>query len=333
MKIVYGLFFLLFIFVSCGGDNLQKKAGRNQLELRSIASNLNNDFLKIRKEIDGIAAFTRGLYENQASILPGVKTEKYALAPNGVFYKPVNDGGSAVFVSGVVPVNEKIKNTVYFTEPLDAVFKKITARYAEIAQIYYNDEYSYNRIYPYFDVLSQYEPKMNIPDFNFYFLADEKHNPSKSSVWVKEPYVDPAGRGWMVSAIAPVYYKDRLVGVPGIDITINTITDKYILNEPDKLLMLVDSVGTIVTARENVINLLSFPPIKDHKYIETIKLDTYRKESYSILLSKDSDVRQVAVKIMKEGKRIFPARINNEDYYVISEFIPELKWFLIEIIS
>jgi hypothetical protein len=56
-------------------------------------------------------------------------------------------------------------------------------------------------------VLSQYEAKMDIPSFNFYYLADSKHNPERKSLWLSEPYVDPAGRGWMVSAVAPVYFK------------------------------------------------------------------------------------------------------------------------------
>lgn len=324
---------LLIFLVSCKNPGIKEKAELHLSDLKIISVNLNKDFQKIREEAAFVAENVKWCYEHQNSILPGIKKNKYALSQNGVFYKPVNDGGSAVFVSGVVPITNPIKDAVYFTEPLDSILIKTTKKYPEIVQIYYNDENSYNRIFPYFDVLAQYEPQMKIPDFNFYFLADEKHNPERKAVWVNEPYVDPAGRGWMISAIAPVYFKGKLVGVPGIDITINTITDRYFLDKPDRLLMLVDSAGTIVTARENVINLLSFPPIKDHKYIETIKLNTYRKELYNILLSKDADARQIANKIMHEGSRFFKANINNEEYYLVSEFIPELKWFIIEIVN
>jgi hypothetical protein len=253
-------------------------------------------------EVDSLAKKIAKLYENQDKILPGIDTKKYLLASNGVFTKPVDDGGSAIFVSGYFPINETIKKSVYFTEPIDTVFKALVNKYSEIVQVYYNDEFSLNRIYPYFDVLSQYEAKMNIPSFNFYYMADEKNNPDRKSLWLSEPYVDPAGRGWMVSAIAPVYFKGHLVGVPGIDVTINRITKRYILDNQENMTVIIDNVGNIVTAQEMAINLLSFPPLFEHKYIETIKQDTYQKETYNLALSKNIQVRNVADQIQKNRK-------------------------------
>ena len=225
---------LLLLTVMIAGCNRSARQGfeNEKQALFEKAANLNNDFYKIRLETEWLAGEITKLYHKQDSILPLVDKSKYRLASNGVFTKPVDDGGSAIFVSGYYPVNEKIKRAVYFTEPLDTLFKQLVARYPEIVQLYYNDRFSLNRIYPYFDVLSQYEAKMDIPSFNFYYLADEKHNPERKSLWLSEPYVDPAGRGWMVSAIAPVYYNDTLEGVPGIDVTINTITKRYVLDNP-----------------------------------------------------------------------------------------------------
>lgn len=50
---------------------------------------------------------------------------------------------------------------------------------------------------------------MDIPIYNFYYLADLAHNPSKEVIWT-DAYLDPAGAGWMISAIAPVYKGDFL---------------------------------------------------------------------------------------------------------------------------
>ena len=63
---------------------------------------------------------------------------------------------------------------------------------------------------------------MVIPDYNFYYLADAEHNPSREVVWT-DVYLDPAGQGWMMSAIAPVYRDTFLEGVVGIDITVGGI--------------------------------------------------------------------------------------------------------------
>lgn len=299
--------------------------------LKRTAESINKDFKAIREEVGLLAKKIEDLYINQSTILSKVDKSKYEIAKNGVMYKPKDDGGSAVFVSGVIPVNEDIKRIVYFTEPIENELKKLSEKYPEISQSYYNDKHSYNRIYPYFDVLSQYEAGMDIPSFNFYFMADEKHNPEKYSLWVNEPYVDPAGRGWMVSAIAPVYYKGELVGVLGIDVTINQITKRYILENPANMMMIIDKNGFIVAAQDATINLLSFPPLFDHKYIETIKQDTYRKENYNLLLSRDTEVRKLANQIIKNKQKLVKSEINGEKITIISEYVDELNWFIIEL--
>lgn len=319
---------ILISFFSCTKPDAELKLE----QLSTKATQIDNDFKNIRLEVEMLGKEITELYVNQSKILPTIKTDKYQLAANGVFAKPIDDGGSAIFVSGFVPVDQKIKNIVYFTEPIDTVFKILVKKYPEIVQLYYNDKYSFNRIYPFFDVLSQYEAKMDIPAFNFYYLADVKHNPERKSLWVNEPYVDPAGRGWMVSAIAPVYYNEELVGVPGIDVTINTITQRYLQDSIGSLVMIIDNNGAIVTAQEDVINLLSFPPLFDHKYIETIKQDTYRKELYNLALSREANVRTIAIEILKNNKQVIETEFNGEKATVIAVRIPELNWYLVEII-
>jgi len=323
---------LLAVFISSCNQSPKFDLAKEQEALQQQAVNINNDFLKIRMEVDSLGKKIAKLYERQNEILPGIETKKYQLASNGVFTKPVDDGGSAIFVSGYSPVNEKIKKIVYFTEPIDQDFKALVNKYPEIVQLYYNDKNSINRIYPFFDVLSQYEAKMDIPSFNFYYLADAKHNPEKKSLWIEEPYVDPAGRGWMVSAIAPVYFRDSLVGVPGIDVTINLIAKRYLPEKPESMTMIIDNNGAIVAAQEGAINLLSFPPLFDHKYIETIKQDTYRKDSYNIALSKDINVRKIAVGILQKNDSLVEAEINGEKLTIIAANIPELNWHLLEIL-
>jgi hypothetical protein len=326
--------FLLLILITSACNNSKKdELLREQLALKEKASKIDNDFKKIRLEVHTLAALITKLYERQDEILPHVDKKKYRLESNGVFTKPVDDGGSAIFVSGFYPVTAKIRKTVYFTEPIDTIFKALVAKYPEIVQVYYNDKYSLNRIYPYFDVLSQYEVKMDIPGFNFYYLADEKHNPARKSLWISEPYVDPAGRGWMVSAIAPVYFGGSMEGVPGIDVTINTITKRYVLDNNSSMTIIIDNSGAIVAAQEGTINLLSFPPLFDHKYIGTIKQDTYRKELYNMALSKEPNVRKIANEILKEKRELVETEIKGEKITILASHIPELNWYLLEILK
>lgn len=320
------------MFFSCSNDRVQRITSEQE-SLRITAEKIDQDFALIRKEAGNLAARIQKLYENRPSSPIKPKKDLYHLAPNGVFYKTHDDGGSAIFVTGIFPVNEAIKQDVYLTEPIDTEFVRIVKKYPEVVQVYYNDKHSSNRIYPFFDVLSQYEAKMDIPSYNFYYMADAKHNPERKAVWVNEPYVDPAGRGWMVSAIAPVYVNNELLGVPGIDVTINEVAKRYLPEQSTSMTLIIDNTGTVVTAQESAINFLSFPPLFDHKYIETIKQNTYRKELYNLTLSKEEWVRKLANQIINEQNHVVQTKQKGSDITVIAEHIHELNWYLVKILK
>lgn len=321
---------LLFI-VSCTDENRQKSKSA-KLEITQAAKNINADFVTIRKEVKNLADFTESLYASPDKSLLNEKRDKYKYSDNGIFYKAENDGKSAVYVSGIVPITREIKDIVYFTAPLEDKFIAIMDSIPEIAQIYYNDKNSYNRIYPYIDVLTQYGPKMSIPSYNFYYLADYEHNPEKKAVWVHDPYVDPAGRGWMVSAIAPVYVEDELAGVPGIDVTINTIIDRY-LSGNLKDVVIIDNSGVIVAADETSANRLFLPPLKDHKYVETIKTDKFRKDDYNLLKSKNNDVRLLAGEILNGSQDEIYFSTGEEEFNVVKAKIEEVRWVMFKLIK
>jgi hypothetical protein len=97
--------------------------------------------------------------------------------------------------------------------------------------------------------------------------------------------------------------------------------------------LIIDNSGTIVSAQEEIINMLSFPPLFEHKYIETIKQDTYRREQYNLALSKEINVRNMANEILKNKKEVVEAEINGEKMIIIAAHIPELNWFLLKIIK
>lgn len=323
---------VLTFCVSCGQSADTRMPG-DEARLKNIANRINDDFSKIRAEVSKLADVTAALYmpDTLAQNVSRVDPAKYRLHDNGVFYKPVNDGKSAVFVSGAVPVSEEIKQIVYGTEPLETQLMEIVERYPEVVQSYYNDRNSYNRIYPYFDVVTQYEPKMDIPKYNFYYLADGAHNPEKKAVWVKEPYVDPAGRGWMVSAIAPVYVDGELEGVPGLDVTINTITERYIGTQNADLVLL-DASATVVSIQDQLTTLLSLPPLENHKYLETIRSDTYRTDNYNLLKSRSREVREMAQRIFHKNQTEVTFEKKGNTLRVTSVNIPELDWKLLQII-
>ena len=154
----------------------------------------------IAQQLKGVANLTR-IYADQTGLALSTPTEagkeeqaRYTYSPDGIFYTARDNGGSAAYYSGIVPVGEAERDKVWRTVRLDPLMKAIKESNPLITQIYFNTDDSYNRIYPYFDVLPVYPPKMDIPSFNFYYEADAEHNPDRDAVWT-DAYIDPRGRG------------------------------------------------------------------------------------------------------------------------------------------
>jgi len=261
-----------------------------------IAAQISADSKQIDLHVMQLAAITQDLYKNQKEILQKVDRSSYAFAPNGCFYKTINDGKSALWISGAVPITEEVQAAAFFTEPLDTELRRVCDEVPAVVQAYYNDANSLNRIYPWMDVLTQYEPKMDIPTFNFYYLADARHNPSRGPVWVDEPYVDPAGRGWMISAIAPVYGPSNLLGVAGLDVTLQAISENYVEKSPVPVAVIAHS-GVLVAATEDAIAILEMPRPKDHRYLDTVKQDTFQPDQYNVSKSSLRAVRELALSL------------------------------------
>lgn len=243
----------------------------------------------ISRRLEKIAAGAKILADETARVLttpgdaPPEEKARYAMSPEGSFYTTRDTGGAAVFYSGVVPVGEAEKRKVWQTVGIDPLMKSITETDPLIQQVYFNTFDSYNRIYPYFDVLEIYPPKMDIPSYNFYYEADADHNPGRKPVWT-DAYVDPAGSGWMVSAIAPAYGPERMEAVVGIDITIDAIV-KQVLNldlQGDSYALLVSRDGTILALPPKGERDFGLSELLTHSYEEAIKEDTFKPSEFNI---------------------------------------------------
>ncbi|SDE35926.1 sensor histidine kinase [Rhodobacter capsulatus] len=244
----------------------------------------------IAHRLDTITAMTR-IYAEEAgralqtpALVSQAEKDNHALSPDGAFHSLRDTGGSAVFYSGIVPVGEAERDKVWRTVRLDPLMRSIKASDPLIAQLYLNTHDSLNRIYPWFDVLKIYPPKMDIPSYNFYYEADAAHDPEREPVWT-DAYVDPAGGGWMVSSIAPVYSPARLEGVVGIDVTIGTIVQRVLdIRIPgDGYAVLVGREGTILALPPKGEADLGLSELLAHSYEEAILKDRFKPAEFNIL--------------------------------------------------
>lgn len=220
---------------------------------------------------------------------PASEKRRYARTDYGAFYTLYDNGGTASFHSGHVPAGPEQIEKVWRLAAVDPLMIDIKNTNPQVASLYVNTRESYNRIYPYFDVLDQYPKKMNIPEYNFYYEADGKNNPDRRQVWT-DAYVDPAGHGWMVSSIAPIWMKDRLEAVVGIDVTLNTIIDRLLrLKLPwNAYAVLVGRDGRIIALPPQGEKDFKLSELTAHSYDEAVMGDTFKPEQFDIDLRSDT---------------------------------------------
>lgn len=249
----------------------------------------------INRQLEGIAHATEFLRKQTAVVMTGVKPlelddpDRFAYSKEGAFYTTKDTGRAAVFYSGYVPIGESERKKAYRSAGLDDAYIGIKKAFPLIVQLYYNTHDSLNRIYPYFEVLSQYPSRMNIPSYNFYYEADAKHNPQRKVVWT-DVYVDPAGQGWMTSCIAPVYSDNFLEGVVGLDVTVDAIiADVLDLKVPwNGYGLLVSRNGTIIALPKAGESDWGVKEFTKHEYSEAIHKDTFKPASFNVF-ERDKD--------------------------------------------
>ncbi|GAU77887.1 ATP-binding protein [Fusibacter sp. 3D3] len=260
----------------------------------------------------------------------------FDVAENGVTYKTIDNGGASVWYSNLTPMNDVTLNKAIKTEAMDPIFKNILEADDKIVGIYFNSYDSMNRYYPFLEaVYNVFEPNMDIPNFNFYYLADEHHNKSRKPVWT-DVYLDPAGQGWMASCIVPIYNHEHfLEGVTGIDITIESIVNNILdLKLPwGASAFLVAPNGVILAMPETVEDIFEIKELRNQVYSETIKQDTLKPEIFNLFKNKDPQIAFQIETFFNSGSEIGDFEVSGKSYFLTKSIISETGWSLLVLVD
>lgn len=299
-----------------------EKSSSLQVQLDSVS--ITADFLKLQ--------FKKAL-EDEVKVNRSY-LDRMAMTSNGMYYSMHDtvDGGPAVYYSGISPIGDAEKSKVLKLLGVGSVMKDIIKVQSLASQVYINTYDSLNVIYPYFDVISQYPAKMDIPKYNFYYEADLSHNPEKKVVWT-DAYLDPAGQGWMTSAITPLYSDDSfLEGVVGIDVTVNTFTQQILnMDIPyNGYAMLIGKTGTILALPDNGESDWALEELNTHHYAEAILEDTFKPENFNLYnrVEMEGLSEKIAVEADGNGEII----LQNAKRYVSWSTIESTGWKLVMIV-
>lgn len=326
----YLISLLLVIALSCNSSESVENS-EHWFELDAMASLMDHDLRELEDEIISLGRFTESLFEHQEEGLSNADKSKYLIEGVAANAAPNADSSkSSLYIPEMGQDLDAVMEMIYITNPLDSLFRETLKNKKVVSQVYFNSPVQVNRLYPPYDVYNMLEPDLDLTSFNFYYEADEIHNPSKSTVWVKEIYIDPVGRGWMISLLQPVYHENKLIMVLGFDITVNDIIESYI-NKSNKILLIVDSTGTVVGGKNKAIEALSLPPLKNHTYTQTITSDSFRVEDFNLFKSKSRDVRKMASNIILAGENKYVLGDVGEKMIIRAKRIDRLNWFILDL--
>ena len=332
MKYLFFVVILIFLLSSSCQSDVKAPIDNHILLLDSIIRIVEADLLPLEADIRELAILSTYLYE-QGGINEQAQNSdknKYIKVQNGVLHQPEEKvDASTVFVSLSMENKDLALREVYWTEKLDSAFKVTIDKRPLVSQVYFNSASNFSRLYPPY-VFNTVKPDVDFTSFNFYYLGDELRNPTRKSVWVEEVYIDPMGRGWILSLIQPVYYEDELKGVLGLDITVSELMRRFLRNW-DKKLVIIDSQGTIVAGGDEAIRALSMPPLKNHTYLQTVNTDSFRKEDFNLYKSKSKEVRRMASKFLLEKENHQKFELQGRSFEAYSRKLNVMDWYLVDI--
>lgn len=311
---------------------LKEAQSHSQTILKNEARIIGDELSEISRTAEILQNLHQNIMTNPQTFISN-NNSQFAVAQNGVFYK-TNKNGASLYYSSKTKITKKEKEKAILTEAMDVSLKSVVDTNPIIKAAYFNTWDNMNRLYPFIDkVYEQYGEHIQMEDYNFYYLADLKHNPQKKPIWTNA-YLDPAGNGWMLSCIVPIYNKNFLEGVTGLDITIDTFV-KNILNKElpyDANLFLVDKDGMIIAMPEKIESLLGLKELKEHLYTDSILKTISKPEEFNILTNQSPFASHFR-NLIKNDMKYSTLKIDNKEYLTLQENIQESQWKLMVLID
>lgn len=268
------------------------------------------------------------IFENYEQYDLEATDAEFSIHENGVYYKIHDNGGSSLYYSAITPLTDYTIEKAIKTEWADPIMKHIVNHDDMVSQVYFNSFDNMSRLYPFIpDIPNVLGPTQEVRSYNFYYLADKKHNPMGYTVWTL-PYLDPAGQGWMISCLAPVYRDGFLEGVVGLDVTLKHLIHHSLdMNRIDETIaMLISDSGIIIAMNHEAEIFLGMDELTDKEHgMENVNVvKPYDNNIYEIKNMEQQDVLRYAYD-HNEGE----VRYKDDVYILNTGDVKETGWKLI----
>jgi signal transduction histidine kinase len=256
------------------------------------ADSIHSNFAFIARQTAYFASAHEEVFAHPESFAPAGQGPQFERAANGSLFQNNLKEGSSVFIAATGKTGGREMLMAEKTAVLNPLYRHMVKDTPNVVAAYVNTPGDMNRLYPFMEkVWEQYPADLNMEDYNFFYLADATHNPSRNPVWTGV-YLDPAGQGWMLSCIAPVYVGDTLEGVVGLDVTVEKIVSGILnMSLPwGASAFLADENGMILAMPESVETLLGLHELKSHVYSEAISKEQLKPEEFNLFKMADPEL-------------------------------------------
>jgi len=323
------LVFLLSFFSSCEKKPVPVTEEGFQ-RIKGLIDQMETNASEMSEELDRVAHFYEKMIQQRDSILKNGEFKYKMEGPFSANFPDQDSTLSSIIILNTTTDRKRAEEEVILTNGLDPVFADFVRKNKIAVQIYSNSALQVSRVYPAYDAKNIVDPGIDVTSFNFYYEADSAHNPGRGLVWIPDVYIDPAGKGWILSLIHPIYDGNELFAVLGVDFTVSDLIQNY-LESVDGNFILVSGKGDIVAAKGEAIEFLGMPPLKNHVYRETIQADNFRVSDFNLFHSKSAEVRKMAQTFLFEKKNRFDFKEETNLKSALSLSFEKIDWHLIEL--
>lgn len=322
--------FLFSFFYSCEKKK-EPHEDKGLDKIQGLMAEMEKQAQEMSVELDKVAHFYEFLVQNSDSVLAKSGGLKYTFEGPYSTNLPEQDSSlSSIIILNTTADRKKAVEEVRLTNSLDSLFAAFIRKNKMAVQIYSNSALQVSRVYPAYDVKNIVDPDIDVTTFNFYYEADSAHNPSRGLVWIPDAYIDPAGKGWILSLIHPIYKTDQLFAVLGVDFTVSTLIQNY-LESVEGNFILVNGKGDIVAAKGEATEYLGMPPLKNHVYRESIQSNNFRISDFNLFHSKSAEVREMAQVLLFEKKNSYQFTEEANLKSALGLPFQKIDWYLIEL--
>lgn len=259
----------------------------------------------------------------------------FKTAHTGALYQENRKEWSSLYFPFAAQLKKEQLEKARITASLDPLYRQLVRKMPNVVASYFNTYDNMNRLYPFIpDVYKQYPPDIKMAEYNFYYLADSAHNPERKPVWTGV-YLDPAGQGWMLSCVAPVYHDGFLEGVVGLDVTIANIVDQVLSMQLPwgSTAFLADHNGMILAMSPKVEALLGLSELKQHVYSKAITKEQLKPEKFNLFKGRDSVISSEFLKISNSRDSLSSIVLGGSEFFVVQKIISSTNWRLFVLVD